>query len=204
MTWVGQIAGSLAAGCHVVGPGRLVVVVGPSGAGKDTLIARARAACADDRRIVFPQRIVTRSATTHEEHDSMSEAAFDEAAADGAFAFWWGAHGLKYALPLSVETDVRAGRTVVCNVSRTIIDTLRRNYAQVSVVLVTAPEDVLAERLQQRARAADGSIEARVKRSASLADSFAADHVIENTGHPDEGAAALLAAIRASDLIAVL
>ena len=39
----------------------------------------------------------------------------------GDFAFWWEAHGLKYALPAAIDDDIRAGRTVVCNVSRGIV-----------------------------------------------------------------------------------
>jgi ribose 1,5-bisphosphokinase PhnN len=53
----------------VIGPGKLVLVVGPSGAGKDTLLSLARAACADDPTIVFVQRLVTREDSSAEDNE---------------------------------------------------------------------------------------------------------------------------------------
>jgi len=44
-----------------IGPGRLVVVAGPSGAGKDTLLRFARNHLGGDPNIVFPHRVVTGS-----------------------------------------------------------------------------------------------------------------------------------------------
>jgi ribose 1,5-bisphosphokinase len=74
----------------------------------------------------------------------MSDAAFDQAAADGAFALWWAAHGLRYGIPVAIDDDLHAGRTVVCNLSRTVIGGARKRYANVTAVLVTAPQEVLA------------------------------------------------------------
>ncbi len=67
----------------LVGPGRLVLVVGPSGAGKDTLIAGARAACREDATVVFPRRVVTRPASSFEDNDFVSKSAFEQAAGEG-------------------------------------------------------------------------------------------------------------------------
>ncbi|MGA7013248.1 MAG: phosphonate metabolism protein/1,5-bisphosphokinase (PRPP-forming) PhnN, partial [Pseudolabrys sp.] len=55
---------------ELIGPGRLVLVVGPSGAGKDTVITGAKAACAADSTFVFPRRVVTRPASDAEDHDT--------------------------------------------------------------------------------------------------------------------------------------
>jgi energy-coupling factor transporter ATP-binding protein EcfA2 len=105
----------------VIGPGKLVLVVGPSGAGKDTLLSLARAACADDPTIVFVQRVVTREASSAEDNEQITADAFREACARGAFAIHWEAHGHAYGLPRSIEDDIRAGRIVIANVSRTVI-----------------------------------------------------------------------------------
>ena len=147
-----------------IGPGRLVLVVGPSGAGKDTLLGLAKAACADDPNIVFPRRAITREATVSEDNEQLSPDAFREAVERGAFAVNWEAHGHCYALSRAIDDDIRAGRTVIANVSRTVIGALRRVYADVVVIAITAPPEILAKRLASRGRSSDGRIEQRLGR----------------------------------------
>jgi ribose 1,5-bisphosphokinase len=171
---------------HAIGPGRLILVVGPSGAGKDTLLALAKAACADDRTIVFPRRVVTREASVAEDNEALSPDAFREALARGEFALHWEAHGHFYGLRRAIDDDIRAGRTVVINVSRTVIDAARQAYADVTVVSITAPPDVLAERIAMRARRSDGQSAQRLNRTVNGA--VAADVTILNVGRPEEHA----------------
>ncbi len=71
-----------------IGPGRLVAVAGPSGAGKDTLLRFARNHLGGDPNIVFPHRVVTRQPSAAEDHHAFSEADFAAAVAAGGFAFW--------------------------------------------------------------------------------------------------------------------
>ncbi|HSV25910.1 MAG TPA: phosphonate metabolism protein/1,5-bisphosphokinase (PRPP-forming) PhnN [Xanthobacteraceae bacterium] len=186
-----------AAQMQPIGPGRLVVVSGPSGAGKDTLLRFARDLLGGDPNIVFPHRVVTREPSTEEDHEVFSEADFTAAVVAGDFAFWWDAHGLKYALGAAVDDDIRAGKTVVCNVSRAVISQLRRRYANVCVVLVTAPADILAARLAARGRITDGPVGARLARDAPPQRDLAPDVVIENVGDPRNGGKKLIAAIGA-------
>jgi ribose 1,5-bisphosphokinase len=148
-----------------IGPGRLVLVVGPSGAGKDTLLGLAKTACADDANIVFPRRAITREATASEDNEELSPEAFREAVERGAFAVNWEAHGHCYGLRSAIDDDVRAGRTVIANVSRTVIGALRRAYLDVMVIAITAPSEILAKRLASRGRGSDGKIEQRLGRT---------------------------------------
>ncbi len=53
---------------------------------------------------------------------------------------------------------------MIANVSRTVIGTTRNAYEQVVVVSITAPPQVLAERLAMRARNSDGQLEHRLGR----------------------------------------
>lgn len=169
-----------------IGPGTLVLVVGPSGAGKDTLMAMAQDEIGPHAKVAFPRRIVTREASAAEDHVSIPPEAFDAAARDGAFAFWWQAHGLQYGLPAAIDADIRRGVTVVCNVSRAIVPRLRRTYTPCKVVLIEAPRDVRAQRLRMRGRAADGDESGRLDREAG--DALAPNLVIDNVGDPAVGA----------------
>ena len=183
-----------------IGPGRLVLVAGPSGAGKDTLLRFARNLLGGDPKIVFPHRVVTREASAEEDHEVLSEADFATALAASGFAFWWDAHGLRYAVGAAVDDHIRAGKTVVCNVSRAVISQLRCRYANVRVVLVTAPADVLAERLAARGRGTDGVLGARLARSTPAQRDLAPDLVIENVGDPLNGVDKLIAAIEGKSI----
>jgi ribose 1,5-bisphosphokinase len=177
-----------------IGPGRLVLVVGPSGAGKDTLLGLARAACADDASIVFARRVVTREASSFEDNEQLSPEAFQEARARGDFAMHWEAHGHCYGLPRTIDDDIRAGRTVVANVSRSVTDSVRLAYANVLVVAITAPADVLARRLEMRARKSDGALGDRLQRA--VANSSDPDKTIVNVGSAEFHARQLLQIIR--------
>ena len=178
-----------------IGPGRLVLVVGPSGAGKDTLLRLAQAACAGDRDIVFPRRVVTRASSADEDNIAVSHDEFARAREHGDFAMSWDAHGHSYALPREIDDDIRAGRTVVANVSRTVLGALRRAYADVVVVAITAPPEVLAARLAARARPSDGDIAERLTRSVEDA-SAQADVTILNAGSADHHSRELVRVIK--------
>jgi ribose 1,5-bisphosphokinase len=178
-----------------IGRGRLILVVGPSGAGKDTLLELARAACADDGSIVFPRRVVTREASSFEENEPVSLDAFRQALARGEFAMHWEAHGHCYGLRRAVEDDVSAGRTVIANVSRTVIGAMRRTYANVVVVSITAPPEILAARLTMRSRSSDGKVEDRIRRTVDDAAS-APDVIISNVGSADANASKLVRIIK--------
>ena len=179
--------------------GRLVTVVGASGAGKDTLLGAARASLAGDPRFLFAQRVITRPAETNphpgiEQHIPMSEAEFEAAAADGAFALSWAAHGLHYGIPRSIEDELAAGRIVVANLSRSVLAEADRRY-RLRVLLVTAPPEVLAARLAGRGRETMAEIALRLSRAAPLVEGLDLIEVA-NDATPDIGAERLLSALK--------
>ncbi|WP_167531402.1 MULTISPECIES: phosphonate metabolism protein/1,5-bisphosphokinase (PRPP-forming) PhnN [unclassified Mesorhizobium] len=163
--------------------GVFVAVVGPSGAGKDTVIGYAKALFADETQLEFVRRVITRpSDAASEDHDTLADAAFAEAEADGAFAISWEAHGLRYGLPADVDWSVSNGHVAVANVSRAVIPTLRERYANLAIVEITASPQVLAERLAMRGRESRGEVLARLARSASVTLSGPGVTSIDNSG----------------------
>ncbi|WP_445500280.1 phosphonate metabolism protein/1,5-bisphosphokinase (PRPP-forming) PhnN [Microvirga sp. G4-2] len=171
--------------------GGFVFVVGPSGAGKDTLLGLAKSELSQDARFLFPRRLVTRSSSVWEDHDTMTDEEFEAGQADGRFALSWRAHGHGYALPRSCLEAALTGRIVVCNISRALVEDARRRLPHVAVVVVTAPREVLAARLAQRNRREDASLESRLARSSEIGP-IRADLTVVNDRSPQEGAGQLV------------
>lgn len=176
--------------------GTLVLVVGPSGAGKDTLIGAARSALAGDPGFVFPRRMVTREAVaTLEDHDTISRDAFAEGRAKGAFALCWEAHGLGYALPATIPADLEADRTVVANVSRQVLKDAASRYP-CRIVVVTADPAVRADRLGGRGRETAAEVAARLAREgAEVPAGIAPVTVVDNSGPLESAVSAFVAAL---------
>ncbi|WGD31995.1 phosphonate metabolism protein/1,5-bisphosphokinase (PRPP-forming) PhnN [Ancylobacter sp. WKF20] len=151
-----------------LGPGVLVLVVGPSGAGKDTLLAYARARLAGRDDLVFARRRITRPVDATEDHIAIDTAAYDEGVAQGRFPLHWCANGLAYALGEEVGAAIAAGRTVVANGSRAAVAEARARFARLKVVHVTAPPEVLAARIAARGRESESEVLARLAREPAL------------------------------------
>jgi ribose 1,5-bisphosphokinase PhnN len=109
----------------IPGSERLLVVVGPSGAGKDSVLAAWR-----HRLGAFPvhfaQRVISRQADANEQHEPISACDFARAVAAGELATWWHAHGLSYGLRWRELSPMAQARWVVVNGSREHLPALRR------------------------------------------------------------------------------
>lgn len=143
--------------------GRLWYVVGPSGAGKDSVIGYARAHCPTGLPLVFAHRYITRPADAGgENHVALSEAEFHWRAERGLFALAWTRNGLHYGIGREVQDWLADGIDVVVNGSRHSLETARTVFPGIRPVWVTAPPVLLAERLARRGREDAAAIAARL------------------------------------------
>ena len=146
--------------------GRLVLVVGPSGSGKDTLLSAARQHFGPDRFIDFPTRTITRPVNAGgETHRAVNIAEFEGMVKTDAFALHWQANGLRYGVPAGISKALEAGKDVVVNVSRMVLDEAREKFPGVAIVSLVVSPDVLAQRLTSRGRESYADIQERLARA---------------------------------------
>lgn len=133
--------------------GTLVLVAGPSGAGKDSILRYATKRLGHDPAYVFPRRMITRQVdVTAEDHDSLTADEFKAMAQSGGFAFSWEAHGLQYGIPSSILEQLAKGRVASINVSRTIVSEASERYPRTVLVEITAGPELRARRIAARRR----------------------------------------------------
>jgi ribose 1,5-bisphosphokinase len=164
------------------GRGTLILVVGPSGVGKDSIIAGTAKRLCEDERIVFARRVITRPAEAGgEDHLAMAPVEFAAWRDAGRLMLHWRAHGFDYGLPQELAAALDEGRSVVANVSRTVVAEARARFAPVLVVPISASAATLAARLTGRGRESPADIDSRLKRAGALPPDQA-DAVIDNDG----------------------
>jgi ribose 1,5-bisphosphokinase len=172
--------------------GRMIAVVGPSGGGKDSLIAGAIRP-----GLVWARRVITRpSEAGGEPFEGVSEDEFLRRKLAGEFVLDWQAHGLFYGIPASVRGDLAAGRDVIFNGSRAELAAALAHFSGLIVVLVMAPQHVLAARLAVRGREAEADIARRLARGNFEMPAGIDVRVVDNHGTLEQGIARFNAAIQ--------
>jgi thymidine phosphorylase len=137
-------------------------VVGPSGAGKDSLIDGAREV---RRGFVVARRVVTRPhGSPGEDHEAINDSEFTRLDQEGEFLITWAAHGLRYGLRRDLLDALSKGHHVIANGSRAMIEALSTRVPRLVVVEVNAPTSVLAARILARGRETPEEVAKRVSR----------------------------------------
>lgn len=174
--------------------GRLVAVVGASGAGKDTLLDGLVGACPEVYRA---RRTISRPpADGTEDFESVTDATFDALHREGAFALVWWAHGLGYGIRHAELAPLAEGRTVVFNGSRKALPYAVERFPELRVVQVSVMPEVLAVRLKARGRETAADIARRLERADTALPAGIVGQVVRNDTTPEEGIARLIAALQ--------
>ena len=156
-----------------------MAIVGPSGAGKDTIMNAVHEVLKNNPEFLFVRRIITRKAgiNSFNDHDETSQnignednigvslEKFFELSQKASFSLQWFAHGIHYALPIGIVDEVHKGKIVIANVSRAELRHAKELFGKVYVIEINAPIGTLKERLLGRKREKITDIEERLKRA---------------------------------------
>ena len=179
--------------------GRLIFVVGPSGSGKNSVIASALKIINKNNYLLAP-RYVTRPLSATAANGAfddlpVSDTAFEHYRLEGRFALAWQAHGLRYGIGIEINTWLRSGKTVLVNGSRAYTETALTHYPALRVVHIRAPAHVTQARLTARGREDVAAIEARVRRDPTFRVPGDQLITIDNSGPLESAGLALATAL---------
>ena len=174
--------------------GLFLAVVGPSGSGKDTII---EALCKQLPNIKRVKRYITREQQKAGGEDSynIDFDTFRKLERDGGFAFSWSAHHLKYGLPITIFDEINVGKSLIANISRSILDQLSDKFEYYEIILITASDKILAERLEKRGRESKAQIEERLARSSFTIPNGISPLILRNETTVEDAVSKIIASI---------
>jgi ribose 1,5-bisphosphokinase len=176
--------------------GRLVYVMGPSGAGKDAVLGFARGRLDGRQPVVFAHRYATRPpGPGHPNEVSLGAGEFALRADRGLFRFDWAAWNVRYGVGAEVDDWAAHGLVVVVSGSREHFVAAGCRHPGVLPVLITASPAVRARRLRARGREDAAAIAERLRRGAAFAPAHPALVTIDNDGPLEEAATAFVALV---------
>lgn len=146
--------------------GLLIVLSGPAGVGKDTLIEQWQLVAPNVRRLIT---YTTRPQTKMERHGLdyyfVSEEEFQQMVEEGAFLEYAHVHGNWYGTPLhKMEELRRAGRDVVLRIDVQGAMQVRQKFPEAVLIFVAPPSlEELERRLRKRGRDSEEAIQLRLE-----------------------------------------
>lgn len=176
---------------------RLIYCMGPSGAGKDSLLDWLRTHMPPTCPLHWAQRTISRAAIPGgEAHESASPEAFSALRDEEAFALHWEANGLGYGIRHTQLEPLGWGHWVLLNGSRAYLPDALMRFPDLVAVHITASPQVLRGRLLSRGRETPAQVEARVQRAlAYMPPAGTASIEVHNNGGLSDAGQQLLNAL---------
>ena len=194
-----------ASGVPLARAGKVIYLMGPSGAGKDSLMNAAREQLLAGH-VRIPRRVITRSAeAAGEDAITVSLEQFEQMSDRGEFALEWRANGLAYGIPSYIDTWVAEGWHVLVNGSRAHLATAQAKYPDLLPILLCVDPQVLRARLVGRGREGQEEIEQRIARNRQFVTQVDGQLLrVDNSTSLDDAVDRLLAVLQGAGLVAVV
>ncbi|CAD7289338.1 AAA family ATPase [Campylobacter suis] len=140
---------------------KIILIVGASGVGKDSLIKGAKVLLSGYDDISFTRRYITRKPDKNEDNIFATHEEMKELIRANFFISHWSAHENIYAIAQSFLVQ----NTNIISVSRGAIKDFEDRFENVFTIHIKASDEVLLERLLGRGRESKEQIISRIKRS---------------------------------------
>lgn len=136
---------------------KIVLIVGASGVGKDTLLRGIK----EKVDANFLKRYITREPDSNESNYYLDKNAFLTLKEKNYFISTWEAHENCYAI---AKEHIKNGVNII-SISRGAIKDFEKIFDEVATINITIPKELLRQRLLKRGRESKEQIEKRIQRS---------------------------------------